>query len=249
MIRTSSIWIGTSNLVLRETKSNFPGEHHASSRLRYYSGLFNSVEINSTFYRLHRPSTFESWSNDVDNGFTFSVKLWREITHAKGLAFREEDVHRCLSTWRFSVQTKGGLLVQFPASVKVSQMMTVERMLALIQRNNSNGEWRVCVEFRDKGWYNSEVFSMLSKHGVSLVMHDMPKSGMIDSKADFPTVYLRFHGVNGDYRGSYDRHYLDEIGDLIKDWALAGKYVYVYFNNTLGTAYEDARYLASLRDR
>jgi len=78
-----------------------------------------------------------------------------------------------------------------------------------------------------------------------MVLHDFSKAKIstIMDNADF--VYLRFHGPAGNYRDSYSDHSLDEKAEQIKEFIQSGKDVYVYFNNTIGNAFENARYLQS----
>src|SRR4051812_48059362 len=78
-------YCGTSNVELPvPNKTFFPPEFQEKSRLCYYSSLFNTVEINSSFYRIPLPRTVEKWSSEVTDDFLFTFKLWREITHGKG---------------------------------------------------------------------------------------------------------------------------------------------------------------------
>lgn len=74
--------IGTSNVVLPFNKSKFPEEFKQKTRLGYYASLFNTVELNSTFYKLPMARTFGKWASEVPEDFRFSIKLWKEITHS-----------------------------------------------------------------------------------------------------------------------------------------------------------------------
>ncbi|RYF89308.1 MAG: DUF72 domain-containing protein, partial [Chitinophagaceae bacterium] len=79
------LFIGTSNIILPYTKANFPAAFRDQSRLHYYSRLFNSIEINSSFYKLPLPATFEKWAADVTEDFRFTLKLSKCVSHAKEL--------------------------------------------------------------------------------------------------------------------------------------------------------------------
>src|ERR1044072_276638 len=86
---------GTSGLVLPvPNKKAFPPEFKDKSRLTYYGSLFNSIEINSSFYKIPQAATVKKWADSVPDNFAFTFKLWREITHIKGLAYQPEDVLR-----------------------------------------------------------------------------------------------------------------------------------------------------------
>src|SRR6478735_6068117 len=91
-ITLQNFYSGISGLVLPIPKYKFPEAHQQSSRLTYYSSLLNSIEINRSFYVLPRGKTMAKWSHEVPENFTFTFKLWKQITHAKGLQFKESDV-------------------------------------------------------------------------------------------------------------------------------------------------------------
>ncbi len=77
--------IGTSGVVVPGSKETRPVEFQLNSRLNYYSSLFNTLEVNASFYKIPRLSTFEKWSLDTADEFQFTIKLWKEITHIKKL--------------------------------------------------------------------------------------------------------------------------------------------------------------------
>ena len=85
-------------------------EFQLKRRLNYNSSLFNSLEVNSTFYKVTIASTFEKWFGDVGNDFRFTIKLWKEITHSKELKFNEKDISLVLRR-AASIGNKKGLPV------------------------------------------------------------------------------------------------------------------------------------------
>src|SRR3954465_7391011 len=96
-------YCGTSNVVLPvQNKGFFPPEFQDKTRLNYYASLFNSVEINSSFYKIPMGRTVEKWANDVPHNFRFTFKLWREITHAKELNYTPADIHRFMQSINFA---------------------------------------------------------------------------------------------------------------------------------------------------
>lgn len=84
----SGFYSGLSGLALPIPKYLFPEPHRNSSRLTYYASLFNSVEINSTFYKLPMQKTVSKWAGEVPENFRFTFKLWKEITHVPGINFK-----------------------------------------------------------------------------------------------------------------------------------------------------------------
>jgi uncharacterized protein YecE (DUF72 family) len=241
---------GTSNIELVEkNKQAFPPEFQLKSRLAYYSSLFNSVEINSTFYKLPLPSTLEKWAMDVPDGFRFTLKLWREITHAPRLAFTSAQVEKFMRIANRIGVKKGCLLIQFPAGTTSTQADQLERLLAAIEMSDCDkspeladgqvpeiaygSSWKIAVEFRHSSWHNDHVYSLLKKYGAVLVWHDRPVMEDAGTHASHSVVYLRFHGPKGDYRGSYSDAFLFERAGQVRQWLSQGREVYAYFNNTM----------------
>ncbi|MEO6903211.1 MAG: DUF72 domain-containing protein [Bacteroidia bacterium] len=238
-----NFYSGLSGLQLPVPKYLFPEPHQHSSRLTYYSTFFNSIEINSTFYKLPLAKTITNWIASVPNEFKFTFKLWREITHVKDLDFKQSDVESFFKIISKANYKKGCVLIQFPPSLRNAQIMQLDKLLECIAQNNINNEWKIAVEFRNKSWYEQEVYELLQKYNAGLVIQDIPKSitPMIDHMSDF--IYVRFHGPTGNYRGSYSEEFLAEYSTYIKEWLQEGKTVFTYFNNTLGDAFKNLKTL------
>ncbi|HEK19339.1 MULTISPECIES: DUF72 domain-containing protein [unclassified Mucilaginibacter] len=229
----ANFYSGTSGLVLPvPNKQAYPPEYQNSSRLTFYGSLFNSIEINSSFYRLPMASTVKKWANEVPDAFRFTYKLLRDVTHNKELLFESDDVSRFLQVVDAAGDKKGSLLIQFPGKTDIGSVKQLEKLLV----NIGDSDWDIAVEFRNKSWYHEDVYRLLDEYQAAIVTQDMPKAmtPMIDSPVDF--VYLRFHGPNGGYRGSYSEVFLQEYAQLIAEWLGDGKKVYCYFNNTAGEA-------------
>ena len=235
---------GTSGLQLPMPKRDFPPEYANKSRIYFCSTIVNSLEVNSSFYKVPLASTVKKWSEDVCGDFRFTFKLWRDITHNKGLKFKVEDVAKFLSVIDAAGDRKGCVLVQFPPSISISNKNQLQNLLSVIADYNEN-KWPVAVEFRHKSWYRDDVYQLIESYKASLVIHDMPASASpLDSFND-ELVYLRFHGPEGNYRGSYSDEFLAEYASYINDWLEEGKTVYTYFNNTMGSALQNLMILKS----
>jgi uncharacterized protein YecE (DUF72 family) len=231
---------GTSGLVLPvPNKQAFPPEYKDKSRLTYYSSLLNTIEVNSSFYKVPQAATVKKWADSVPEDFVFTFKLWQEITHIKGFAYDPEHVLRFMEVIKEAGKKKGCLLVQFPPSLTVERFAQVEKLVSVIQSIEPAHGWKVAVEFRHPSWYISEGYELADEYDFSIVLHDIPKSmnRRLNKKAAF--VYLRFHGPAGDYRGGYTDGFLQQQAELISGWRKAGKDVYVYFNNTIGNALQN----------
>lgn len=238
---------GTSGVVLPvPNKQFFPSEFQNKSRLTYYASLFNSVEINSSFYKIPQALTVSKWAESVPENFQFTFKLWREITHVKGLAFNSQDVDHFMQTINAVGEKKGCLLVQFPPSLKISSARQLEKLLNCIAQADAERQWKVAVEFHNNSWYHEDIFELLDQFQVSLVIHDKPLSVTPLHKITQEFVYLRFHGPSGDYKGNYTDDFLYEYAGYIQEWNEEGKVVYVYFNNTMGNAVKNVMTLNNI---
>jgi len=243
---------GTSGLVLPvPNKQAFPEVYRHGPRLTYYASLFNSIELNSTFYKIPMPQTFIRWVSEVPEHFEFTVKLWRGITHVPGLRFDQQAVNRFLHAAHGLGNKKGCLLIQLPPGLTATNAAAgqLELLLETVSRLDPDGSWKLAVEFRHRSWYTPANNSILARHRAGRVLHDMPASAIAELPADHPAipfVYLRFHGPEGDYRGGYSQTILAAWADRITGWLSEQKEVYVYFNNTIGDALTDLSRLQAL---
>jgi uncharacterized protein YecE (DUF72 family) len=230
-----SFYSGTSGLVLPVPQRLYPADFQGSSRLEYYASLFNSVEINSSFYKNPKVSTVLKWAQLTPEEFRFTFKLSKSISHAKQLAFKTEEVEAFMQTINAASGKKGCLLVQLPPALKVERIAELQRLLEHLKTANIPG-WKIAIEFRHNSWYHQQVYDLLDRFDAAIVIHDIPASAtpVIETGASFK--YLRFHGENGRYRGSYPDNILQEYAARISSWLENGQTVYCYFNNTMGDA-------------
>ena len=230
-------YTGTSGLLLPvPNKLSYPEKFKEKSRLTYYGSLFNSIEINSSFYKVPMASTVVKWATQVPEDFKFTFKLHRGITHQRGLIFDPVEVSSFMKIISGAGSKKGCLLIQLPPSLKIEYKNQLFRMLTIIKELNEPDSWGLAVEFRDNSWYVGHIYDLMKKLGIAIVVHDMPKSKtpIIEESQNF--VYIRFHGAAGDYRGSYSYEILDFYKQNICSWLGQGKKVFLYFNNTIGDA-------------
>ena len=239
------MYSGTSGLVLPVPQSQYPPAFHGKSRLEYYASLFNSVEINSTFYKLPKVSTVVKWAESVPDDFRFTFKLSKIITHAKGLEFNENDIDLFMETVSHIGDKKGCLLVQFPPGLKIESLGQLKHLLNSIKKTNSQHNWEIAMEFRNQSWYHDKVYNLLDEFNVSLVIHDLPASATPEAASTAGPGYLRFHGPEGRYRGSYTNDFLYRYAQYADTWLSEGKTVYAYFNNTMGDAVKNLSTLNS----
>jgi uncharacterized protein YecE (DUF72 family) len=240
VMNTPNFYTGTSGLLLPvPNKEFYPEEFKNRSRLCYYGSLFNSIEINSSFYKVPMASTVAKWAADTPDDFKFTFKLWREITHGKGLQYQAAHIQHFFERIEAAGDKKGSLLVQFPGSIKPVLMRELEQLLIQIRQADPDQAWKVAVEFRHQSWYQTDTYDMMEALNMGLVLHDKLSEGtsLNDASTDF--IYLRFHGPGGNYRGSYEDQFLYEYASYVREWLADGKVVFVYFNNTMGNAIQN----------
>ena len=203
---------------------------------------FGTVELNASFYRWPRLSTFTSWRQRLPPGFQLTVKAPRGLTHAKRLYAPEAWVERIATCWHELGDRRGVLLLQLhPAHERDDA-----RLAYLLARFPP---WvRVAVEFRHPSWVDEAVFGLLAEHGAGYCVMSGARLPCV-LRATAPWVYLRLHGPDRDhlYGGSYSDDDLGWWSDRIGEWRAAGHDVYVYFNNDgHGHAVRNARRLGSM---
>ncbi len=236
----ADLYLGTSGYSFPHWLNVFyPSRIARKDWLRYYALKFNSVEINSTYYRILSESSAGRMSDSVPDNFSFSVKLYSSMTHSRD-ANRDDWIafHRMLSPSILSGKM-GMILAQFPWSFPFEKdSFNYLRTLRDNLRDN-----RAVVEFRHEKWYTEEVMEQVREMGFTLVSTDLPvlpglpKTGLLTGK---DTVYLRLHGRNsgkwwGNTQERYDYLY---SGKEIVTWANKlrslsedVKRCYVFFNN------------------
>jgi uncharacterized protein YecE (DUF72 family) len=234
---------GLSGLALPIPKYKFPLEYQKTSHLTYYATMFNSLEVNRSFYKIPLQRTVTKWASSVSKDFKFTFKLFKDITHQKNLKFDSFHLEQFMEAVSHTDPKKGCILVQFPPSLKNENLQQLDNLLRSIKIIDRENTWKVAVEFRNKGWYNDDVYNVLDTHHASLVIHDIPASATPLIAFLSNVIYIRFHGPTGNYRGTYTDAFLNEYAEYIKTWLDEGKTVYVYFNNTIGDAFHNLRTL------
>jgi uncharacterized protein YecE (DUF72 family) len=243
--KVGSFYGGTSGLQIPIPRAQYPAGYEGATRLTYLASLVNSIEINSSFYKLPQAATVEKWSKSVPDDFRFTFKLSKTVTHEKGLQYKAEDVAAFFKVINNAGPKKGCVLVQFPPSLKDDHVDALKDLITDVIANDPEREWKIAVEFRDMSWYSAYVTDWLEEQNVAVVIQDIPKSATRVRQENTDFIYLRFHGPEPRYRGSYTDAFLLKQKAEIVAWLKQGKDVYVYFNNTMGDAFNN---LVTLRD-
>lgn len=192
--------------------------------LDWYARHFTTVEINNSFYRLPDEMTFKRWRLQSPDNFVFAVKASRFLTHMKRLRDPDEPLDRLLSQAKGLGRKFGPILYQLPTGFRLD-MARLETFLHALPRRR-----RHVIEFRDPSWYVPQVFKLLERQHVALCLHDKDGSA-IDAPYTGPFIYVRFHGTDGRYHGSYSDAALSGWARTFADRWQDGSDVYAYFNN------------------
>jgi uncharacterized protein YecE (DUF72 family) len=222
-------------------KKSFPRHFQNKSRLSYYASLFNSLEINSSFYKIPRIQTYTRWREEVPEGFSFTVKLWRGITHVE--KYQHTDLVKFMSAISGLGDKKACLLIQYPAGSKTGLQQRGNLLKDIQSLNNG---WRLAVEIRNPDWLCDEYYQVLATYEAALVNHDMKNKDMLSVSSPSSFKYLRFHGPEPNYRGSYSEDFILAQAKRIRQWMNKNMDVYVYFNNTLGDALGNLKMLRQM---
>lgn len=193
----------------------------------HYTTVFDTVEINNSFYRLPEESTFARWAARTPRGFVYAVKASRYLTHMKKLKVPEEPLSRLFSRMAPLGRSLGPVLYQLPPGWKLDHARLEHFLQAL------PAGVRHAIEFRDSSWYADEVLRMLERYRVALCLHDMEGSAPGRLRIG-RFVYVRFHGSSGRYNGGYSDERLRRWADWLNLQRRAGADVYAYFNNDVG---------------
>ncbi len=238
------IFTGTSGYSFQDWVGPFyPPGTRPEGMLEHYARCFDAVEINSTYYRLPHPRTFESAVRRTPSGFRFAVKLPGDITHSRGTGLQTMPVYLGAIAPLEDAGRFAGTLAQFPWSFRDTR----ENRDYIRSVREAHGERPLLVEFRHDSWARRETFTLLDEIGAGFCAVDEPRlRGLFPPlvRPTGPTGYVRFHGRNaenwwaGDSKSRYDYLYSDEeLGewlDAIRKLAERSADTYIFFNNCHG---------------
>ncbi len=250
----AKLYIGTSGWSYPRGEGTWKGYFYPKGKineLEYYSQFFNTVEINSSFYRPPNPGYVHNWVRKVPEDFLFTVKLWQKFTHPKmykeatgeEAAISQDDV----DTFKRSIEPLvkygklGALLAQFPPSFRNDSFG--QQIIAAVIK--TFGQYRLAVELRHRSWSDDEnMAGLLRDHNVAWVRIDEPKfSSSIASELPITSdmAYFRFHGRNAEmwwegdsetrYKYLYSPEEIEELSIRVKSAAEQTKMLFALFNN------------------
>jgi uncharacterized protein YecE (DUF72 family) len=223
----AQVRIGCSGWQYRHWRDQFYSGLPASRWFAHYASVFDTVEINNSFYRLPEAETFARWAANAPPGFLYAVKASRFLTHMKKLKDPEEPLQRFFDRATELGECLGPVLYQLPPGWR-KEVARLEYFLGVLPAGV-----RHVIEFRDPSWYAPEVIDLLRAHGVALCLHDM-RGSATERTTVAPFVYVRFHGPSGTYAGGYDDDRLRSWAGWLAHQHAEGRDVYAYFNNDVG---------------
>lgn len=237
----------------------YPPKLADKDKLPFYAQYFNTVEINSSFYRPPSKFAAKAWASKVPPDFRFTAKLWQKFTHprmfekatgqtwhldSQDFAVYEEGIAPLRDADRL-----GPLLAQFPTSFR-PDANTLEYLEDLIRRMREAG-FRLAVELRHREWTESEetqaIRTFMEEQGVAWVMIDEPrfKTSIRHIPLTSDTAYFRFHGRNyknwwshGESEDRYNYLYTPEeerhLAEDVREVSARTSETYAFFNNHYG---------------
>ena len=221
----AKIHIGTSGWHYRHWVGTFYPAGTPSSRMfAFYQNVFDTVELNNSFYRLPTPEAFAAWRDAAPPNFCFAVKGSRFLTHNKKLKEPEQALQNLLPRAEILGSKLGPILFQLPPKWKAN-LERLEQFLQALPPSH-----RYVFEFREPSWHAAPVYEILRRYNAAYCIYELAgfHTDLIVS-ADF--TYVRLHGPGNKYQGSYTKAKLREWAERIAKWSEQLKAVYIYFDN------------------
>ena len=201
----------------------YPHDLPKKQSFSYYQSVFDSVELNVSFYRLVPESVYKGWQKKVSENFLFAIKASRFITHVKRLK-DFEAIEKFIGPVLELKPNLGPILFQLPRNFKKD----TEVLNDFIERLPN--DLKYVFEFRDASWFDSETYDVLEANNIALAAS---RSTLFSYKemltADF--VYVRLHGPGDQYASNYTDEELGKWADKALTWDQGGRDVYMFFNN------------------
>ena len=209
--------------------------------LAHYATLFDTVEVNNTFYRLPKRHAVAAWVEETPEGFVFAVKASRYLTHMKRLTDLDRGVQRFFERIEPLVDSPklGAVLWQLPETFRRDD----ERLGSVLEQLPPG---RHCFEFRHESWFTPAVYALLRENGAALVVGDHPARPFQTYELTADWTLVRFHHGSRGRGGNYSERELETWKRRIAQWRRRVE-VLAYFNNDWeGYAVRNALRLKSL---
>jgi len=254
------VFVGISGYDYRGWKDSFyPPGVPRRSWLAFSSRIFNSIELNGTFYSLKSPATFSRWAEDApDDGFVFAVKGGRYITHNLKLRNCETALGNFFASGILALGRKTGpFLWQLPATYRFEASRLDAFMRALpkdsdaaarvakrhdhrlrhgvLIRGDEAVAYRHAFEVRHPSYFCDEFYELLRRHGCAFVIADTAGKFSYAEQVTADFVYVRLHGSSALYASDYTDEELAAWAAKVREWTGPGRGngldAYIYFDN------------------
>ncbi len=223
---TLSVRIGTSGWTYAHWKDVFyPDDQPKAKWLEYYAQEFDTVELNASFYRLPKETTFKNWFRKTPEGFLWALKASRYITHIKRLSDVNEALQRFYDRAGHLGSKLGPLLFQLPPS------LTYDAQLAQTFLAQLDPSFKHAIEVRHPSWLNSEFFTQLQDNNTAFCISDTGGRYPYREEITADSVYIRLHGSRKLYASEYTPEELEMWAKKIVGW---GCEAFLYFDNDFG---------------
>jgi uncharacterized protein YecE (DUF72 family) len=209
----------------KDAAAAFP---EAGSHLERYAAVFPVVEINSSFYRPHRPQTYARWAASVPEHFRFSVKLPKTISHEACLRDAEALLEQFAQEVGNLADKLGCVLVQLPPKQEFDAAVAG----AFFEQLQTALPSMIACEGRHASWFGDDATALMRERGITRVMADPPAGQSGPHVQTSTAAYIRLHGAPRVYYSAYSDEFLGQLAARIVDETSAGKDVWCIFDNT-----------------
>jgi uncharacterized protein YecE (DUF72 family) len=235
------LWIGTSGWQYRHWRGRlYPAGLPTGRWLDRYVEVFDTVELNVTFYRQPKNEVFEAWARRVPERFLFAVKASRFLTHIKRLRDPKDSVDRLMDGASRLGRHLGPILIQLPPDFEVATERLAETLAAFPPAV------RVTVEPRNRSWFTEDAMTTLEERRAALCWADR-RGPLTPERSTADWGYVRFHGGRAMPRPCYSREALESWVHRVRAGWPPDADVFAYFNNDHnGCAPRDAAVFADL---
>ena len=250
------VYIGTSGWMYKDWGKKIYPKNMREGFLTFLSSVFNTVEVNSSFYRNPKPSTYLKWKSETPRNFVFAVKMNRYITHRKRLIECRQPLEFFLKSAKALGRKLGPILIQLPPNLpyEETRLKKFLKDLKAVQKKLDIVRPRFAIEPRHETWferpYIEELRGILKEQKIALVFaHSASIPSFKPDKENITTdfVYVRLHGPDEFAASRYGARRILPWAEKMADWRKEGIDVFAYFNNDVhGHAAADAQTLANL---
>jgi uncharacterized protein YecE (DUF72 family) len=242
--KRNNIHIGTSGWHYKHWLGPFYPPHMPPSEfLDFYDKIFDTLEINNSFYNTPKRETFENWRKMTPKNFIFSVKASRYITHNKKLLDGKETFSYFIEKAEGLGNKLGPVLFQLPPSWKINRER-LEDFLKSLPKG-----YQYTFEFRNPTWFDPGIYGLLNKYNAAFTLYEL-NAVQTPKKITADFIYIRLHGPGKAYQGQYNESILKSWAEDFKRWKNQVKAIYCYFDNDeKGYATMDAKRLIEMVEK